>query len=192
MGIARDTPVALESIIEKSWQVMKLAMANSPSIGQLGEQLVAQWLHQQGWSTIIQGWRSRWGELDLVAHWSPPEQPGRVTQIIFVEVKTRRAGNWDSDGLLAITPQKQAKLWTTAQLYLADYPDGGMLPCRFDVALVAHRTRQRGQSPAQTTLSLHGNDSSQSPVTLGHWLVRGTQEFCLHTYLEGAFDGGAE
>jgi putative endonuclease len=165
-------------------------MANSPSIGQLGEQLVAQWLRQQGWSAIIQGWRSRWGELDLVAHWSPPDQPGSVTQITFVEVKTRRAGNWDSDGLLAITPQKQAKLWTTAQLYLADYPSGALLPCRFDVALVAHRARPRVQGGGQ--VDLNGNHPFDAPVVLGRWMGLGAREFCLHTYLEGAFDGGGE
>lgn len=101
-----------------------------PDIGVLGEDLVAQWLQSQGWQILHRRWRCRQGEIDIVA-----QTTLECTQILaFVEVKTRSRGNWDAGGLLAITPQKQAKLWQAASCYLAQYPTDQ--PCRFDVAAV--------------------------------------------------------
>ncbi|MDX2243937.1 MAG: YraN family protein [Leptolyngbyaceae cyanobacterium bins.302] len=103
--------------------------------GALGEELVAKWLQQQGWTILQQRWHCRWGELDLVAGHRQAKAT-QFTTIAFVEVKTRRVRNWDEDGKLAITPQKQAKLWKAAQLFLLHHPHLAELPCRFDVALV--------------------------------------------------------
>jgi len=104
-------------------------------IGSLGEALVARWLQRQGWTLLRQRWHSRWGELDLVVGQSDA-QSDNLTAIAFVEVKTRSGNNWDEDGKLAITAQKQTKLWKTAQLFLMEHPTWEQLPCRFDVALV--------------------------------------------------------
>jgi putative endonuclease len=107
-----------------------------PDTGSLGEALVCRWLTGQGWKVLCQRWRSRWGELDLVIGQPDPDGES-LALIVFVEVKTRRDRNWDDDGRLAITARKQAKLWKTAQLFLAEHPELAHLPCRFDVALVS-------------------------------------------------------
>lgn len=145
----------------------------SAILGQQGELLVAQWLQQQGWSILAQGWTSRWGELDIVAL----RNEGRHSCLAFVEVKTRSRGNWDEDGLYAITRSKQAKLWKTAQLFLAKHPQLVDAYCRFDVALVTVR-----RSPSK------GSPSKLSKIVLGQPVVVDGNELTLHTYLESAFE----
>lgn len=53
-------------------------------LGTLGERYAAAWLERQGWRILDRNWRSRYGELDIVA-----ATPERV--VAFVEVKTRRS-----------------------------------------------------------------------------------------------------
>ncbi len=107
--------------------------------GAAGEAFVAQWLCDRGWLILQQRWHCRWGELDLVIGQPSPTVPTQPIALAFVEVKTRSQGNWDSDGALAITTRKRAKLWKTAQLFLSKHPAWAELPCQFDVALVCCR-----------------------------------------------------
>ncbi|MBD1911298.1 MULTISPECIES: YraN family protein [unclassified Leptolyngbya] len=129
------------------------ASSSTSTLGYRAEEHVGKWLAEAGWELLHHRWRCRWGELDWVALTPKPVNasnhkerdavhPGRTQhqplsqELVFIEVKARRQGNWDADGLLAITPQKQAKLWRAAELFLADDPHWATFPCRFDVVLV--------------------------------------------------------
>ncbi len=103
--------------------------------GKQGEEVVAQWLISKGVKVLHQRWRWRRGEIDLIGL--------EGNTLLFIEVKTRDRSNLDADGLLAITPQKQAKIVGTAELFLVKYPHLAEQPCRFDVAIVRHQSIQR-------------------------------------------------
>lgn len=139
-----------------------MSLTAKQHFGDRGEALVAEWLQQQGWAIVAQQWHCRWGELDLVAHHPEPE-----LGIAFVEVKTRRRLGLDQGGRLAITPQKQQKLWRAAQQFLVEHAEYAALPCRFDVALVL-----QSQAPRATNATLE----AQPTLRLGE-------------YIENAFQG---
>ena len=93
--------------------------------GMQGEALTARYLRQQGFRLAAQGYRCRFGEIDLIA-WD-----GDV--LCFVEVKTRT----NLEMALPreyVTAQKQNRLRKTALLYLAEKRLD--CPARFDVAEV--------------------------------------------------------
>lgn len=93
--------------------------------GMQGEALVARYLRERGYQLAAHGYRSRYGEIDLIA-WD-----GDV--LCFVEVKTRT----NLDMALPreyVTPRKQNKLRKTARMYLAEKRLD--CPARFDVAEV--------------------------------------------------------
>ncbi|MBI4784936.1 MAG: YraN family protein [Oscillatoriophycideae cyanobacterium NC_groundwater_1537_Pr4_S-0.65um_50_18] len=158
--------------------------------GRLAEDLVAQWLVGQGWEILQRRWRCKWGELDLVVYTANPAST--QTPLAFVEVKARSSGNWDGDGLLSITPQKQEKLWRSAQLFLAEHPQLAGLPCRFDVALVSCQERRspwrkeprekpETQSPMHTPMNMNRVEIGKAVAIAHHCLI-------LQHYLPGAFD----
>jgi putative endonuclease len=77
----------------------------------LGEQLAAEHLERQGFRIVERNYRTRWGELDIVAF------DGRV--MAFVEVKTRRGGEGVSP-FEAIRPHKRAQVRRMARSWLLE------------------------------------------------------------------------
>ena len=142
--------------------------ASRSKIGILGEQLVSQWLIAKNCQIIQRQWHSRFGEIDLIAKGQSGEGALRCEMLAFIEVKTRSEGNWDADGLLAVTRSKQKKLRTTARYFLVRHPHLSEVPCRFDVALV----RCEAKRPSDR-LSLQIPDSQKY--------------LSLQTYLRDAF-----
>ncbi|MEM8611155.1 MAG: YraN family protein [Cyanobacteria bacterium P01_H01_bin.105] len=141
-------------------------------LGIYGEQLVEDWLIQQGWDILYRRWHCRWGELDLVAQ-GYSAQGGKLSSemLAFIEVKTRSRGNWDLDGLLSITRAKQRKLRTTARLFLTRHPHLAQLPCRLDVALVSCHSTQPKLARAHMKLP-----DGQRYLVLQDYLVNAIEE----------------
>ncbi|MBE9051847.1 YraN family protein [Nostocales cyanobacterium LEGE 11386] len=158
-----------------------------PDIGELGEDLVAQWLQSTGWIILQRRFSSRWGEIDIIAQ-QQGKQPSseknfsvsQLPQVAFVEVKTRSQGSWDAGGRSAITPQKQTKLWRTAKMFLVQYPEKADYPCRFDVAIV-YCQRILKQSTGRTATA----------KALASFSTSGYQ-FTLQEYIPAAFDFSSE
>ncbi|MBD2120561.1 YraN family protein [Trichocoleus sp. FACHB-262] len=183
-------------------------------IGLLGEAFISEWLQAQGWGLLHQRWHCRWGEIDLIAQQPAAQQstaprpiaprPIATNQmrspsatLVFVEVKTRSGNNWDADGLLAITAQKQAKLWQTAELFLSSHPELSELPCRFDVALVAYQTASKARSQPEklgvdqvqaAILAMnHMVNQSQAAIAQGQPIAIGGCQLSLKDYIQAAF-----
>jgi putative endonuclease len=149
---------------------------SNDKIGRLGEQIVSRWLEIQNWETLHRRWLCRWGEIDVIAC----SQSSQT--LAFVEIKTRGKGNWDGDGILSITSQKQTKLCGAASLFLSENPEFAEFTCRFDVALVSHQ-------PTRTDL---GNDLTldaiAQSITFNQPIIILGYKLTLHNYIESAFD----
>lgn len=166
------------------------ASPNPRDIGTWGENLVAEWLQQQGWEILHRQYHCRWGEIDIIALGKDAESeikggkensqllisPERLPTLAFVEVKTRSRGNWDAGGMLAVSTAKQAKLWQTAEIFLGNRPDLANHPCRFDVALVRCEASRANTKPA-----LPPTAAQSQPV------LAGSYRLALQAYIRSAF-----
>jgi putative endonuclease len=96
------------------------------SLGKMGEDLACAEIQRRGYAVIARGYRTKYGEIDIVA------RDGETT--VFVEVKTR-AGDEFGGAAAAVTPIKQRRIVQMAVDYLARRRLSGQ-PCRFDVVAI--------------------------------------------------------
>ncbi len=93
--------------------------------GIAGEVLAARFLREKGYDILSSNYRSRFGEIDIIAVDGP--------YIVFVEVKARSEDSFIMPRE-AVTSDKQQKILKTAALYIRAYPSN--LQPRFDVVEV--------------------------------------------------------
>jgi putative endonuclease len=96
--------------------------------GRWAEQRALRLLEGQGWTLVSRNWRCRWGELDLIV-----AKPGRL---LLVEVKGRRAGSRDGDGVGALRRAKRQRLGRAWACWLVAHPGWGDTPVEQVAALV--------------------------------------------------------
>jgi len=84
-------------------------------LGRTGEQLAAEHLLRLGYEIVERNYRTRWGELDIVA------RTGGT--LAFCEVKTRRAGGRAGGPFDAVGPGKQARVRKMAGTWLIERRD---------------------------------------------------------------------
>jgi putative endonuclease len=99
------------------------------AFGKRGEELACEELQRRGYIILDRRFRTRCGELDIVA------RDGKV--VVFVEVKARKDGNFGNPSE-SITWQKRRRLSQMASSYLFE-KQLGEVPCRFDVVAVVER-----------------------------------------------------
>ena len=107
---------------------MRRAEPPAPSraaAGAQAEALAADYLGRRGLAIVARNFRTRMGEIDVVAR-------DRGT-LVFVEVRLR-SGAAFGGAAASITPAKRARLVAAAEAYLATL--GRVPPCRFDAVLL--------------------------------------------------------
>ena len=94
-------------------------------LGDSGEITVQNFLKKEGFKIIVNNYKSRWGEIDIIA--------GKKELIVFVEVKTRKNAYFPISNV--VTYSKQQKIIKTAKLFIQKNHISDKV-CRFDVATV--------------------------------------------------------
>jgi putative endonuclease len=95
-------------------------------LGRIGEELAVAELERRGYVILARRYRTRCGEIDIVA-----ENEGTL---VFVEVKARATAEFGT-AAEAVTRHKQLKLVAMATDYLARAKLWNR-PCRFDVVAI--------------------------------------------------------
>ncbi len=96
-------------------------------LGQEGEDRAAKHLKKLGYKILERNYRTRAGEIDLIAL--------HRGEVVFVEVKTRTNNAYGAPEL-AVNPQKQRRMIKAALGYL-HYKKLDQVPCRFDVVAIS-------------------------------------------------------
>jgi putative endonuclease len=108
-------------------------MDQRQSLGRRGEDLACEELEKRGYVIVDRRFRTRCGELDLVAR--------DAGVLVFVEVRTRSGYNFGTP-LESVTWQKRQRLSRMAVSYLCLKRLSGA-PCRFDVVSIVERPEGR-------------------------------------------------
>ena len=95
--------------------------------GIFSENIACFFLESKGWEIIARNWRTRSGELDIVAL--------KKTELVFVEVKCIDAFGMESISW-TIGPRKQKRIAETAQYFLIHNRQYEGMSIHFDVILV--------------------------------------------------------
>ena len=97
-------------------------MGRNNLAGAWGEALAAEYLRKKRYQIVAAGYRSRFGEIDLIVK--------NREHLVFVEVKLRKSGSF-AGAAEYVDRRKQDKIRVTASMYLAENPT--KLQPRFDV-----------------------------------------------------------
>ena len=97
-------------------------MGRNNIVGAWGETLAGEYLRKKHYKLEAVNYRTKFGEIDLIV--------SNRNFLVFVEVKLRKSAKF-ARAAEFVNYNKQQKLRTTAELYLAQYPT--KLQPRFDV-----------------------------------------------------------
>jgi putative endonuclease len=102
-------------------------------LGQEGEDRAAKFLIEQGYRILERNYRTKSGEIDLIAL--------HQNEVVFVEVKTRTSDAFGAPEL-AVNPRKQGRMVKAALGYVRQ-KKLHQVPCRFDVVTVSAAADQK-------------------------------------------------
>ena len=91
-------------------------MQNSKQLlGATGEEIAVDYLISQGYEVFDRNWRSKSGEIDIIAS----EKFNSQDELIFIEVKTRSSRDY-GDPIEAITATKYLRMYRLALEWLSE------------------------------------------------------------------------
>ena len=102
-------------------------------LGRWGEGYARRYLEEKGYTVSGTNFRSRWGEVDIVAH--------HGEDLVFVEVRTRRGGDFGTPEE-SVTAAKTKRLIATAQQYLQEH---GLEQAQWRIDLVSIHLDKSGK-----------------------------------------------
>jgi putative endonuclease len=111
---------------------------NNQTAGKQGEELAAEALRRMGYAILASRYRTRYGEIDIVAQ--------DEDTLVFVEVKARRTGQFGT-AAESVSGSKQRRIAAMALDYLGRISRPDAL-CRFDVVAID------GLGTAQATINV--------------------------------------
>ena len=108
----------------------------SKRFGAWGEDAAASYLTENGFRLLERNYRTKYGELDLIA------EEGET--LVFLEVKARHGLSYGSPKA-AVDARKQEHLRQAALLYLQEHTELAERPLRFDVISIVKENGKRAQ-----------------------------------------------
>jgi putative endonuclease len=84
------------------------------NLGRQGEDLAVKYLERKGYQILERNYTTSFGEIDIVAAWTPPQETKRL---VFIEVKLRRNRRYGYPEE-SVTPKKLQHLILASQDYL--------------------------------------------------------------------------
>ena len=93
--------------------------------GLRAETMAALYLRLKFYRILARNWRSKAGEIDLIA--------ARSKTLAFIEVKARAT---NESGRYALHPRQQARITRAAEAFLATRPECANMHVRFDLIVV--------------------------------------------------------
>lgn len=109
-------------------------MAEHNKIGKTGENIMKDFLLRNGFSVISTNYRTRYGEIDIIAQ--------KDSRLRFVEVKSIKVRSFDHLDMLHVKPEdnltkdKWRKLVTTVKIYLQNREITPETPWQMDLGCV--------------------------------------------------------
>ena len=101
--------------------------------GKLGENIACNYLKNKGYQILARNFRTRWGELDIIATYK--------NKLIFIEVKTRKSADFGSP-FEAVTSGKLHRLQRAALFFNSVHPE---LPQTLQIDVIGVILNQQNQ-----------------------------------------------
>ena len=105
-----------------------MAKESNVTVGKIGEEIARDYLQKKGYKILEQNYRTKFGEIDLVA------KDGK--ELVFVEVRTKTGEDFGTPEE-SLNYRKLQKIWLNARAYAAIHKWQG--PCRIDAVCIVLR-----------------------------------------------------